>query len=174
MPDEDPELVFQGWLDRHGVAVLKVARAYTRTVEDRQDLAQEILLQLWRSVPQFQSRAAASTWVYRVALNTALGWRRKEQRRWSRQAAPLDVDTVPAAGPDGSQTLADRELVERLYDALHRLSQADVALVLLYLDGLSYREMAEVLGITESNVGVRLNRAKKELSEQMKGGSDES
>ena len=85
MLDENPEALFKSWLHQYGGTVLKVARAYTLTAEECEDLAQEILLQLWRSVPQFQGRASASTWVYRVALNTALSWRRKEGPRagWS-------------------------------------------------------------------------------------------
>lgn len=167
MPDESLEAVFQGWLRQHGATVLNVARAYARTAEDCQDLAQEILLQLWRSAPQFQGRASASTWVYRVALNTGLSWRRNERRRRARQRPLLGVEDLAAAGPDGARRLAQRELVERLHAAIRRLPAADVALVLLYLDDLSYRQMAEVLGISESNVGVKLNRAKKALAELM-------
>ena len=81
MLDENLESLFKSWLIEHDGAVLKVARAYTLTTEDCQDLAQEILLQVWRSLPQFQGRASPSTWFYRVALNTALGWHRKEHRR---------------------------------------------------------------------------------------------
>jgi RNA polymerase sigma-70 factor (ECF subfamily) len=160
MPDERSETVFLGWLDRHGSIVLKVARAYTRTAADCQDLAQDILLQLWRSVSRFGGRASESTWVYRVALNTALGWHRKESRRRAHQRPLLDVEV-----PDHVQDPTQREAVERLYAAIRRLPLPDVALVLLYLDDLSYRQMAEVLGTSEGNIGVRLNRAKKALAE---------
>ncbi|OWK38287.1 RNA polymerase sigma factor [Fimbriiglobus ruber] len=130
-----------------------MARAYTLTAEDCQDLAQEILLQVWCSLPQFQGRASATTWLYRVALNTALGWRRKEHRRRVRQQPILAVEDLSAAGSDGSQDLVQREAVERLYAAIRQLPKTDAALVLLYLDDLSYRQMAEVLGISEGNVG---------------------
>jgi RNA polymerase sigma-70 factor, ECF subfamily len=168
MPDETPEVLFKRWLHEYGGAVLKVARAYTLTAEDCQDLAQEILLQVWRSLPQFQGRASASTWVYRVALNTALGWHRKEGRRRARQQPLLEPEDLPVAGLDSAEQLQQREVVERLYATIRQLPKADAALVLLYLDDLSYREMAEVLGISESNVGVKLNRAKKALGELMK------
>jgi RNA polymerase sigma-70 factor, ECF subfamily len=118
-------------------------------------------------LPQFQGRASPSTWSYRVALNTALGWHRKERRRQVRRQPVLQVEDLPAAALDSAQQAAQRELVERLYDAIRRLPKSDAALVLLYLDGFSYRQMAEVLGISESNVGVRLNRAKKSLRELM-------
>jgi RNA polymerase sigma-70 factor, ECF subfamily len=172
--NENPESLFKSWLTEHGGAILKVARAYTLTTEDCQDLVQEILLQLWRSLPQFQGRASASTWLYRVALNTALGWRRKERRRRERQQPVLEVENLSAAGLDSPQQLVERELVERLYAAIRQLPKADAALILLYLDDLSYRQMADVLGISESNVGVKLNRAKKALGELMKEESNES
>ena len=167
MPDDDPESLFKSWLTEHGGAILKVARAYTLTAEDCQDLVQEILLQVWRSLPQFQGRAGASTWLYRVALNTALGWHRKEHRRKVRQRPILEVEDRSAAGLDGARQAARRELVERLYAAIRQLPKTEAALVLFYLDDLSYRQMAEVLGISESNVGVKLNRAKKALARLM-------
>jgi RNA polymerase sigma-70 factor, ECF subfamily len=167
LPNENLESLFKSWLIEHEGAVLKVARAYTLTTEDCQDLAQEILLQVWRSLPQFQGRASATTWFYRVALNTALGWHRKERRRRVRQRPILEVEDRSAAGLDGAQQAAQRDLVERLYAAIRRLPRAEAAMVLLYLDDLSYRQMAEVLGISEGNVGVKLNRARKALARLM-------
>lgn len=167
MPDADAETLFKEWLVEHRGAVLKVARAYTITPEEGQDLAQEILLQVWRSLPQFQGRASATTWCYRVALNTALAWHRKERHRLARQRPLLDEVNLPAIG-DIAREVARRELVERLYAAIRRLPKAEAALVLLHLDGLGYREVAEVLGISEVNVGVKLNRARKALGELMK------
>jgi RNA polymerase sigma-70 factor, ECF subfamily len=168
MPDENPETLFKRWLQEYGGIVLKVARAYTLTAEEREDLAQEILLQLWRSLPQFQGRASASTWVYRVALNTALGWHRKEGRRRARQQPLFEPEDLPFAGMNSAEQLHQREVVERLYAAIRQLPKAEAALVLLYLEDLSYREIAGVLSVSESNVGVKLNRAKKALGELMK------
>ena len=173
MLDHDRETLFKAWIAEHGGAILKVARAYTLTLEDSQDLVQEILLQVWRSVPQFEGRAGAATWVYRVALNTALGWHRKERRRRTRQRPILDVADLPAAGPDDAERAAQREAVDRLYAAIRRLPQADAALVLLDLDDLSYRQMTAVLGISASNVGVKLNRAKKALAKLLDEDSHE-
>ena len=168
MPTENREALFKTWLHEYGGIVLKVARAYTLTEEECQDLEQEILLQLWRSLPQFQGRASASTWVYRVALNTALSWHRKEGRRRARQQPFLEPEEVPVAALDSAEQFQQREVVERLYAAIRQLPKADGALVLLYLEDLSYREIAEVLGISEGNAGVKLNRAKKALGELMK------
>jgi RNA polymerase sigma-70 factor, ECF subfamily len=102
-----------------------------------------------------------------VALNTALAWHRNERRRHTRQRPLLGGENLPATG-DVARDGAHLELVERLYGAIRRLPGTDTALVLLHLDGLSYRQMAEVLGVSEGNVGVKLNRVKKALGELMK------
>lgn len=169
MLDEDQKSLFLTWLDEHGSSVMKVARAYTLTNEECQDLAQEILLQAWKSLPKFAGKATAATWFYRVALHTAMNWHRKDRPRRSRQEPLLEVQSVMTEGLDSAEQTQQRETVEQLYQAIHYLPKADAALVLLYLDELSYREMAEVLGISESNVGVKLNRAKKALSALMNG-----
>jgi RNA polymerase sigma-70 factor (ECF subfamily) len=102
-----------------------------------------------------------------VALQTALNWQRKDRPRRTHQQPLLDVQAVREDAADSSAQAEQRETVEQLYKAIHRLPAADVALVLLYLDDMSYREMASVLGISESNVGVKLNRAKKTLASLM-------
>ena len=171
MRDEDQKLLFMTWLGEHGASVMKVARAYTLSSDECQDLAQEILLQAWRSLPKFERKASAATWLYRVALHTAMNWHRKDKPRRSRQQPFLEVHAAVSDGCDSGEQAQHRETVEQLYRAIHQLPKTDAALVLLYLDELSYREMAEVLGISEVNVGVKLNRAKKALSELMKGSS---
>lgn len=167
MLDQEQELLFRTWLDQHAGMVVKVARAYTLTAQDSQDLMQEIFLQVWRSLPQFEGRARASTWSYRVALNTALGWQRNQLRRRPRQEPILAIQDLPQSDSDIAAQAEQRELIERLYAAIRKLPKGDAALVLLYLDDLSYQQIAEVLGISENNVGVKLNRAKKALAELM-------
>lgn len=165
MPDDAQKSLFMNWLEEHSSSVWQVARAYTLTNEDRQDLAQEILLQAWRSLASFEGKASAVTWFYRVALQTAMNWHRKDQPRRVRQVPLLEMQVVATDGLDAAERIQHRETVEQLYKAIHQLPKTDAALVLLYLDELSYREMADVLGISESNVGVKLNRAKKALSQ---------
>ena len=167
-PAADPsrEVLFKRWLEQHSGLVFKVARAFTPRDADRDDLVQEILLQLWRSLPRFEGKAKESTWIYRVALNTALAWHRNEHKRNAKQTPLPAVEELPQ--PDDPIARERDELVAKLYAAIRRLPKVDAALVLLYLDDLSYREMAEVLGISESNVGVKLNRARKELAELMR------
>jgi RNA polymerase sigma-70 factor (ECF subfamily) len=170
--DEDHQSLFMNWLGAHGASVMKVARAYTRTSDECQDLAQEILLQAWQSLPKFEGKANPATWFYRVALHTAMNWQRKDKPRRTRQRPLLEVQGLAPDTTGTAEQAQQREIVEQLYAAIHQLPKADAALVLLYLDELSYREMAEVLGISESNVGVKLNRAKKALSALMNGQSD--
>ena len=173
LPDEDQKSLFISWLDEHGSSVMKVARAYTLTSDECQDLAQEILLQAWRSLPNFEGNASPATWFYRVALHTAMNWQRKDKPRRSRQQSLLEVQVLATEGASSAEQIQHRETVEQLYQAIHQLPKTQAALVLLYLDELSYREMAEVLGVSESNVGVKLNRAKKALSALMNGQSHE-
>lgn len=172
LQDESRESLFMNWLDEHGSSVIKVSRAYTLDHDEAQDLAQEILLQAWRSLPNFEGRAQIATWFYRVALNTAMNWHRHDKPRRSRQQPLLEVQVVAGSEPSGAEQMQQRDTIEQLYRAINRLSKTDAALVLLYLDELSYREMAEVLGISENNVGVKLNRAKKALGKLMKGEAD--
>ena len=169
--DEDQKSLFMNWLGDHGASVMKVARAYTLTADDCQDLAQEILLQAWQSLSKFEGKASPATWFYRVALHTAMNWHRKDKPRRSRQQPLLEMQAVANEGCDSGEQAQQRDTVEQLYKAIHQLPKTDAALVLLYLDELSYREMAEVLGISEINVGVKLNRAKKSLSALMNGQS---
>jgi RNA polymerase sigma-70 factor, ECF subfamily len=173
LPDDNQKTLFLSWLDDHGASVMKVARAYTLTSDECQDLAQEILLQAWRSLPSFAGKASASTWFYRVALHTAMNWHRKDKPRRTRQQPLIDVQIIATEGTNSAEQAQHRETVEQLYSAIHQLPKADAALVLLYLDELTYREMAEVLGISENNVGVKLNRAKKALTTLMNGQSHE-
>jgi RNA polymerase sigma-70 factor, ECF subfamily len=158
--DQDHRAIFTKWLEEHSSSVIQVARAYTLTKDECQDLAQEILLQAWSSIPKFEGKASPATWFYRVALHTAMNWHRKERPRRLRQKPLLEVQTLAAPSVDSSEQIEQRELVEQLYQAIHRLPKTDVALVLLYLDDMSYREIASVLGISEVNVGVKLSRAK--------------
>ena len=164
--DASREVLFKRWLEQHSGLVFKVAYAFAPNDADRDDLVQEILLQLWRSLPRFEGKAKESTWIYRVALNTALAWRRGEHKRDAAQTPVFAIEELPE--PDDLERREREELVARLYAAIRQLPKVDAALVLLYLDDLSYREMADVLGLSESNVGVKLNRARKELAELMK------
>ena len=156
---DDRQRRFIEWAEAYDSLLWKVARSFA-TGADQDDLHQELLLALWQAIPAFRGDAKGSTFVYRVAYNYALMRNRKRR--------PIEVALEKAperATPEGS---ADEEArLELMYRHIRALPEVDRTLVLLYLDELPYKEMAEVLGITESNVGVRLNRVKKQLAEQI-------
>lgn len=159
------EITFKQWFGEHQGLLYRVVRAYGNTAEDQDDLFQEICLQLWLSIPRFEGKAKVSTWIYRVALNTALVWNRGEKtRRKHRDRLMIFTPQQQAGNLQPSQ-----EIIERLYEAIRKLPKVDASVVLMHLDGLGYDEMAEILGISESNVGVKLNRAKKQLAQLLGG-----
>jgi len=172
MNAQDQEAIFRRWLEAHLGLMLKVVRGCAATPPDQEDLFQDVLLQIWSSIPAFRGEAKETTWIYRVAFNTALAWRRGERRRRVGHETFLKFDISPQAHPSHAEVLPEQELVEQLYVAIRRLPKVDASLALMHLDGLSYQEMAEVLGISENYIGVKLNRLRKQLAEQLKGGGD--
>ncbi len=159
MDEAEQQRIFDDWMGRHKGLCFKVVRAYAFTHQDQQDLFQEIATQVWRSVPAFRGEAAESTWIYRVALYAAVAWSRGEKRHRTVREALNGADAVLLARPPGR----DRRL-DWLYERIARLDEIDRSLTLLLLDGFSYREMAATLGISESNVGVKINRLKSHLA----------
>lgn len=156
------EDLFARWMREHLAIVHHVVHAFA-TGADRHDLMQEVMLGLWRAVPAFQGGSQSSTFVYRVAHNAALLWHRTERKHRRHVAVAGDIDwmTRPEAGRSRSDTPARLEAV---YTALHSFPPLDRSLLLLSLDGLGYREIAEIHGLSESNVGARLTRARQQLS----------
>lgn len=146
-------------LQRHAGVIRKVVFAYGRDAADRDELQQEIAVQIWRSHGRFAARSAESTWVYRIALNVAISWFRRE-RRHRQRADVLDPDAL--AAPAAHEPSEAVDLLRRSIDAFGPL---DRALVLLHLDGHDHAAIAEVLGISVSNVGTRLSRVRQRLRE---------
>lgn len=149
-------------LNQHLGIAHKVCGLYFSDAEEKQDVVQEMLYQLWRSYPGFDGRSKFSTWMYSVCLNTALTYRRKESRHKSQ---PLSSSHHQIADePDSPQG----ESLQLLHGAIATLSPLNKALVLLYLEDLRYEEIAQITGLTKSNVSVRLVRIKKELETKLK------
>ena len=161
MQDGERNRIFEGWVAAHKAILFKVARAYGTTHADREDLFQEIALQVWHSVEAFRGDAAVPTWIYRVALNTAMTWRRRE-RKHGRGRQDLEVASGLLAEPE----VRDPRL-EWIYARIAELDEVNRSLALLMLDGFSYRDMSQILGLGESNVGVRINRIKAALAAQL-------
>lgn len=145
----------------HQGIIHKLCKIYRDSPEDQQDCFQEILYHLWKSYPSFNGRSKISTWIYRVALNVALA----DFRQAKPNLAYTDVVPDRVEESDSSVQLFRQEA---LIGAMKRLTEADRALLAMYLDDLSYREISEVTGLSESNVGVKLSRLKKQLALMIK------
>jgi RNA polymerase sigma factor (sigma-70 family) len=154
---------FRELLERHRKIVFKVANTYCRDPHDRADLAQEIAAQLWRSFPAYDGQRVFSTWMYRIALNVAISFRRSSGLH-ERHLVPLDADLHDTA--DGGANPED-DGVQALYRCIDKLDPLNRALLLLYLDERSQREIAEILGITETNVATKIGRLKQRLRDDM-------
>jgi RNA polymerase sigma factor (sigma-70 family) len=145
---------FMELLNGHQGVIHRICQAYATDHADRQDLFQDIVYQLWRSYPQYRGDSSPITWLYRVALNTAL----TTSRRRSRRPRLVPLDTAPE--PSAPQARAEDDTLQRL---IGRLGRVDRAILMCYLDDLSYARIAEVIGISESNVGARLSRIRTQL-----------
>jgi RNA polymerase sigma factor (sigma-70 family) len=153
------ESEFLTLIDQHQGIIHKICRLYRDSKEDREDLFQEIVFQLWKSAPTFEGKAKFSSWMYRVALSTAIAVFRKKKP---------DIRYLPALPDEQEPQTQSDEQREQFFQALKQLNDADKALITLYLEDLSYQEIAEIIGITESNVGVRLNRIKTKIQQLLK------
>jgi len=145
---------FQEDIFQHQALVHKICQMYRDTKQDREDLFQEIIYQLWKSYPQFEGRSKISTWMYRIGLNTAMATFRKP--------TIINIELAPNAEIANSMDDTD-ERRERLWWAVKKMNEADRAIITLYLDDLNYQEIAEITGISENYVGVRLNRIKEKI-----------
>lgn len=160
-PGADSE-VFTSLLEEHAGIIHKVALGYTSSFADRQDLVQEITLQLWRAYPRYSPERPFSTWMYRIALNVAISFLRRHTHP-VRQALPLEESELPLAHEPESPD----ERVILLQQVIASFPPLDRGLLLLYLDEHSHREMAAILGLTETNVATKLNRLKQRLRAEM-------
>lgn len=147
---------FIALIDKHQGIIHKICRVYRNSKEDREDLFQEIVFQLWKSAPSFEGKSQFSTWMYRVGLSTAMASYRKKKPEI------LYAPSLPNTQTEQPETDEQRE---RLFAALAQLNDSDKALITLYLEGLSYREIAAITGITETNVGVKLSRIKTKIQQ---------
>ncbi len=155
------EELFKRWLGEYKQLIFKVVKTYGCSPQDQDDLFQEILLQLWSSIPGFRGKAKETTWIYRVAVNTALVWNRGQVRRQKKHNKITAIKLNEGIQQQDCEPAETQQITERLYEAIRSLPKIDGSIVLMYLDGLSYDDIAEVLGISQNNVGVKLNRAKK-------------
>ncbi|UHO39092.1 sigma-70 family RNA polymerase sigma factor [Chryseobacterium capnotolerans] len=153
------EKIFIEFFKPNQKLIHKICRIYTDNAEDHEDLFQEITIQLWKSFSTFKGDSKFSTWMYRVALNTAITLFRKPKKQNS-QAVDVDVSSLRIE----YETYEDDEhKLQKMYKAIYELSDVEKALIMMYLEDKPYKEIGEILGITEGNARVKMNRAKNNL-----------
>src|SRR5690606_32255910 len=141
----------------------KVINSYCKDSEDKKDLEQEILIQLWKSFKSYNSDYKLSTWIYKVAMNVSISFYSSNLNRKSTTFSISESIFSLTNHIDKTQT--DKEEKEILYDFISNLDEFNKEILILYLDDYSYKEIAEIVGITESNVGTKINRLKKKIRE---------
>lgn len=160
MKESKQQQIFDEWLKAHRALLFKVIRSYAFNQDDQDDLFQDVCLQIYHSIPNFRGNSAVTTWLYRIALNTAIKWSTKEQKYAYKHQELTYAEQVLVSHENESD-----ERLKWLYEQIRSLNEVDRSLTLLLLEGYSYKEMAEMLGISDSNLGVKIHRIKKQLTE---------
>ncbi|SRR5579871_248892 len=161
-PQQEQE--FETLLRSHRGIIFKIVNTYCWDEQDRADLAQEVVAQLWRAWPRYDSARAFTTWMYRIALNVAISYVRKEAQRRGRSVA-LDEELHDTSAEE--QRNDDEERTLRLRQFIERQAPLDRALLVLYLEDKSQKEIAEILGITPTNVSTKINRLKQKIRDEV-------
>ena len=164
-PSEAIRAQFERQLEQHGGIIRKVAFGYARNETDRRDLMQDIILQVWKAYPRYSLERSFSTWLYRIALNVSISSLRRNTRP-GREMVPFD-ETEHDVAHEQSSSPEMEERMAMLQKAMMKCSPLDRALLLLYLDDRAYREIASILGLTETNVATKLSRLKEHLRQEL-------
>lgn len=143
--------------------IYKICYSYCSNPENRKDLQQEILVQLWKSFSKFDGRVKISTWIYRIALNTAISFYRNDCKHKNKKVT-IDDSIISFSGFEPDIELNER--IAMLYQFIEKLNELDKALILLYLDDNRYKDIAEILGISDTNVATKISRIKEKLKTQ--------
>lgn len=155
--------IFLNVIQAHKGIIYKIANAYCKDAEDRNDLVQEIMIQLWRSFDKYNNQFRYSTWIYQLALNTAISFYRKENRR-QEVSGPLNESILNYTDTNADD--ATDENIHILHRFIAELKELDKAIMLLYLEEKSYTEIAEIIGISETNVATKIGRIKNILKQK--------
>lgn len=163
----DKDSLFKQVLAENKDKIYRICCAYETDSDERDDLYQQIMINIWKSLDKFEGRSALSTWIYRVAVNTSLMHVKSAVRRKS-FTAPIDDNTAVAQdNSDTEEKIKTHEMTQKLYTCINMLAEMDRLIISMVLEDVSYKEISEVTGITVNNVGVKINRIKKALSNMM-------
>jgi len=155
-------------IDEHKKIIYKIVNSYCPNRGDRKDLEQEIIIQLWNAFDKYNPDYKYSTWMYRIALNTAISFYRKEKKWYAKTDFFGDDSIFSLADEDNDNGVELDQNIKLLQKFIHNLKELDKALMLLYLEDKSYEEIAEILGITKTNVGTKIGRIKLKLKKEFK------
>ena len=160
---KEKEQEFLSRIEKHKGILYKVSKMYMDNYDDQQDLFQEIVCQLWKSYDSFRNESQFSTWMYRVAVNTAIVFLKKEKRKVDK----YEITSENIKDEEGDSVLKESQ-IDHFYKAVQKLEKIDKAIIFYQLEGFSHREIGDNLGISEGNARVKLNRAKEKLKEIIK------
>jgi RNA polymerase sigma factor (sigma-70 family) len=160
---KEKEQEFLKRIESHKGILYKVSKMYMDNPDDQQDLFQEIICQLWKSYDSFRNESQFSTWMYRVAVNTAIVFLKKEKRKVDK----YEIASENIKDDEGDSHIKESQ-IDHFYKAVQKLEKIDKAIIFYQLEGFSHKEIGDNLGISEGNARVKLNRAKEKLKEIIK------
>lgn len=167
----DKNALFKQILAENKDRVYRICCAYEHDTDERDDLYQEIMINIWKNLEKFEGRSAVSTWIYRIAVNTSLLHVKKAAKKKTTHT-PIDEQTLGISeGDEREEKIRLGSQIEKLYECINMLPELDRLIISMVLDDLSYKEIAEVTGMSVNHTGVKINRIKKELGKLM-GGAD--
>ncbi|MGN6534006.1 MAG: RNA polymerase sigma factor [Ginsengibacter sp.] len=161
---QEAETAFVKHVSEHELMLYKICRIYAHSDADRQDLFQEMVIQLWKAYPKFKGDSKISTWLYRVALNTAIS----ELRKKKNVIRSYEPSTIPESAGAHYPEYSEEERLQQLYQAIEQLNEVEKAIVMLYMEERTYEEMEEILGVGQGNLRVKMNRIKEKLRQLTK------
>jgi RNA polymerase sigma-70 factor (ECF subfamily) len=161
---QEAEKEFEKQISQHELMLYKVCRVYAYSDADRQDLFQEIIIQLWKAYPKFKGDSKISTWLYRVAINTAISGLRKKKNI----VKSYEPTSMPEPAGEHPPEYCEEERLQQMYHAIEQLNAVEKAIVMLYMEDRPYEEMEEILGLSQGNLRVKMNWIKEKLRQLTK------
>ncbi len=166
MTAAEKEQLFLQLLEENKAQIHRICWGFSKYAEEAEDLFQEVLLLIWKGLDRFQGKSALSTWVYRITVNTCLYWKKRNKR--------LPIEThyqkeLKSETKNAEEQMIYNDKMDHLRNAIQQLNEVDRTIALLLLEAVSYKEIAEITGLTTSNVGVKITRIKKRIKEILEG-----
>lgn len=158
---KEREILFLNALEENKEKLLRVCSIYSKDTEDTKDLFQEVLVNIWKSMDTFKGNSSLSTWMFRIALNTSLRFKSKDIKKQN-QFVKLDSITIENFGAEET-SIGENEKLFSLRKCVKQLNEGDTAVIALYLEGLVYKEISNILGVSENNIAVKIKRIKSKL-----------